>query len=287
MNEAIKWLYQQYIGSIPQGASTCYLCGGSCYAQHTVAKGIAETFNSHYLAACPSSSWLCSACWWYFNDKMHPDFRKMSLIVGQRGWRNWQRSEMKEDISEWLQGIGNDTDLYLVISLSKKKHILLQAPMNVAGSSILALQVEEQVAHLDYTTWEYMDRRFMALLKLGHNKGEILSGNLYGNTLRKHGELAEALYLSQQLDPYRNSPQLELLSYVTIMEERTADGSTTGNGDDQDSGNASESRMDTDQPRVQEQVQDGHLEPGGNERGGLRPDVEHAPQVSEPTLWEV
>jgi len=292
MNHPIHWLYQQFIGGLPETALRCYLCGAwSAEERYPLAKGIADTFNSHYLAQCPSSLWLCAACQWYFDGKAgHPDFRKMSLYIGKDGWEDWQRPLMKPLINHWLR-YGLPFDMYLACSLSKKKHILLQAPLNAHGTKMLAIQVEEQVAHLDYATWEYMDRRFMALLRLGHNKGEILSGDLYGNTLRKHGQVGQALALSQQLAPYRESADLELVSYVTIIDKEKEDGGTdtgpTGDGDHQDSSHAPQSRVESDQPGIQEPLPHGHLDAGGDERSSVRQDEQHAGEISQPALWQV
>ena len=192
LNTSISWLYRQCVGDPPQGPSFCYLCGARCPAAYTVAKGLADTFNSHSLAHVPSSPSLCAACQWYFDSQvLHPEFRKMSLVVSPTSWRNWQRETMKHDIFSWLtQGLEDQT--YLVISLSKKKHILLQAPLNVAGSHTLSIQIEEQVAHFSLEDWLYIDERFTGLLALGHGKGEILRGDLYSSRLRKHGRLGEA-----------------------------------------------------------------------------------------------
>jgi len=177
---------------------------------------------------------------------------------------------MKADIVRWLSD-DLDNDAYLVVSLSKKKHILLQAPMNAKGSRELAIQVEEQVAHMTLSEWQHIDNAFMALLRLGHNKGEILSGNLYGQTLRKHGRIVEALMWSNELEPWRKSPQIELLSYVTIFEkghEIDGDGTTTGNsaiiregtGYQADSINLASGRVERHRQRVPQQVPDGDLE---------------------------
>jgi hypothetical protein len=238
---------------------------------HTVAKGIADTFNSHYLARVPSSPFICAACWWYFNGKEHPEFRKMSLIVRQDMWQNWPREAMKADITRWLTD-GLEADSYLVVSLSKKKHILLQAPLNAAGSHELSIQVEEQVAHVQRWRWQVMDNAFMSLLHLGHNKGEILSGDLYGQTLRKHGRITEAMRYSQELEVWRKSPQIELLSYVTIYEKgQDIDGSEdksggnadqlrAGTGDQAGSVNPAQGRVERHRQRVPKQVPDGDLE---------------------------
>lgn len=220
LNTAISLLYRHCVGDPPMGQSFCYLCGSPCPETYTVAKGLADTFNSHYLAHAPSSSFLCPACQWYFDNSqgLHPEFRKMSLVVTSTSWYTWQRERMKNDILSWLtQGISEQA--YLVISLSKKKHILLQSPLNVAGSRTLSLQIEEQVAHFTLDDWLYIDERFMRLLALGHGKGEILSGDLYTSMLRKHGQIGEALLLSAQLDPWRSSAPIELVSYVTIVEK--------------------------------------------------------------------
>lgn len=220
LNSPLHWLYAQYVGVVPSGNASCYLCGTNCPEQYSTTKSIADTFNSHFLAHCPSSSWMCAACSWYLDGKAsHPDFRKMSLLVYRTEWMNWPREQMKSDIERWLVS-GLDTDAFLVVSLSKKKHILLQAPLNAAQSCHLAIQVEEQVAHVDLTIWRQINMPFLQLLALGHGKGEVLSGNLYSSTLRKHGCYAEALFLSQQLEMWRNSPQIELLSYVTILQEK-------------------------------------------------------------------
>ncbi len=284
----IHWLYAQCVSAIPSGQAQCYLCGTSCTEQYPVAKGIADTFNSHFLCKVPSSSWLCAACQWYFDSKAgHPDFRKMSLIVAQGAWHNWQRAEMKTEIGLWVSH-GLETDTYLVCSLSKKKHILLQAPLNAKGTKLLAIQVEERIAYVDQSTWQLMNRSFMRLLELGHNKGEILSGQLYGNTLRKHGQIKEAMSHSQMLDPYRNSAQLELLSYVTIVEkgediERDQPGSGDGSGIP--GSLATQSSMESDRPRVQIQVQDGHLDASRDQRSSVRTDEQHVDEVSQQPLW--
>jgi hypothetical protein len=103
MNTAVSWLYQQCVGAVPETALRCYLCGAwSGETRYPVAKGIADTFNSHYLAQAPSSPWLCAACFWYFDSKAgHPDFRKMSLMIWETDWKQWERSEMKADIAEF------------------------------------------------------------------------------------------------------------------------------------------------------------------------------------------
>jgi hypothetical protein len=282
----IHWLYQQHGNTVPSGDEQCYLCGSPCTKEHTVAKGIADTFNSHYLAKCPSSPVLCSACHWYFNDKEHPEFRKMSLVVQCDSWLNWQRDAMKADITRWLT-TGLEADGYLVVSLSKKKHILLQAPMNAAGSRELAIQVEEQVAHVTLNAWQRIDNAFMSLLRLGHNKGEILSGDLYGNTLRKHGRIIEALQYSSELEPWRKSPQIELLSYVTIYERgETIDkprGESSrgdnaaireGTRDKKNSSSAPKSRMERHRQRVPEQIQNGNMEDVRGESSGISKDHE-------------
>lgn len=296
----IHWLYQQQSGGISQsGNAVCYLCSASCTEQHSVKSGIADTFNSHYLCKAPSSPYLCDACQWYFNRGAgHPDFYKMSLIVTPTTWHNWQRADMKADITNWLT-FGMEEASYLVCSLTKKKHILLQAPMNAATSRNLSIQVEEQVATLELWHWRAMNDNFMRLLAMGHNKSEILSGNLYGNTLRKHGRMIEAMLLSRELEPYRHSPAIELLSYVTIVdydkkettEEHDAnDGTNTiGNrdGDAVPGGSAPQSGLQRNQPGVQIEVPHGTVATSRGKRGSVRPHEQHAPQVSLPSLWEV
>lgn len=288
MSSPQQWLYQQFVGEIPTGEARCYFCGASCPALHPTAKGIAETFNSHFLARCPSSPWLCHACRWYFDSKSlpaHPDFRKMSLIVQRTSYQNWERTSMKPFLEHFLSE-GLSDDAFLVVSLSKKKHILLQAPLNAQGTKLLAIQVEEQIAHVDQSTWNLLNHSFMALLGLGHNKGEILSGNLYASTLRKHGQIRDALNHSAMLAPYRSGAALELLSYVTIVEKEEKDDATIrGDGVDRPGGAALESRVESDRQRVQSEAPHGHLDASRNQRGGVRPHVEHAEQVSQQSLF--
>lgn len=195
---------------------------------------------------------------------------------------------MKSDILKWLTN-GLPHDAYLVVSLTKKKHILLQSPMNAAGSCEIAIQVEEQVAHLYLSDWMHIDNAFMALLHLGHNKGEIRSGDLYGQTLRKHGCVAEALRWSNELEPWRKSPQIELLSYVTIFEkgndidglESRAGDLREGIGDTKDSLAAAKSRVVRNRQRVPQQVPDGDLEDVRGKSGSFSTDYEQLSLFSE------
>lgn len=291
MNQSIQWLYSQTQPQLNNGTETmqCYLCATSCSEQHTVTRGLADTFNSHYLAGCPTSLYLCDACQWYFDNKAgHPEFRKMSLIVERTTWQNWPREQMKDDILHALQ-CGVEEDCYLVVSLTKKKHVLLQAPMNAARSKALAIQIEEQVAHLNLATWQLIEKPFMALLDLGHGKGEILSGNLYGQTFKKHGQWQHALLLSNALEQWRNSPQIELYSYVTIIEKETqedvgqqpttnaGDGTRTisaGTRDQKDSSRTASRRVERHRQRVPEQVPNGNLENVRGESGGSGQDYQ-------------
>jgi hypothetical protein len=209
----------------------------------------------------------------------------MSLIVCRNSWQNWARDSMKQDIARWLRD-GLEQDSYLVVSLTKKKHILLQAQINSATSRFLSIQLEEQVAHVTFDTWQQIETPFLRLLQLGHGKGEILSGNLYANTLRKHGQLAEALALNSALRPWRSSPQIELYSYVTLVEKEvaphdgtgTTGGATTsvsaGTRDTQDSSIVASGRVERHRQGISEQVSDGNLENVRGKSGGSKQDYE-------------
>ncbi len=289
--DALYWLYLQHNGKSIAGSYFCYLCRASCTDQHDIQHSIADTFNSHYLAQVPSSHYLCDACRWYLDNKIaHPDFRKMSLIVSSHSWRNWQRETMKQDIRQWLED-GLPEESYLVVSLSKKKHILLQAILNGARSKILAIQIEEQVAYADIGSWSGIEIPFMRLMALGHNKGEILSGNLYGNTLRKHGQLESAMYYNGQLSKWRNGPLIELYSYTTIIEEKDGraedlSGDSTGGlqpriGNTTDSRVPATGRVERNRQRVPEQVPHGNMEDVRGESGSSGPDHQQLDLFSE------
>jgi len=281
IHHPLHWLYP---GIVEPGVALCYLCGDACNLHASVANALADTFNSHYLAHAPHSTGVCSACWWYFNDKDHPEFRKMSLVVSPTTWKNWSRELMKNDIEQWLQN-GLDADSYLVVSLSKKKHILLQAPLNAQGSRELAIQIEEQVAHVSLGTWQTIRIPFMGLLALGHGKGEILNGNLYASNLMKHGQIAEAMSYSGELGHWRNSPLIELFSYVTIVDKKEklideseksggSDRSSrvpAGAGDSPGSSKPTQSRVERHRPRVPVKVQSDDLDTDGGESSRSEP----------------
>jgi uncharacterized protein YlaI len=278
------WLYLQHEGIMLSGNERCYLCGVSCTEAHDIQKSIADTFNSHYLARAPSSRYLCDACHWYLDSKAgHADFRKMSLIVSRHTWRNWQQKVMKQDIREWLED-GLPEESYLVVSLTKKKHILLQAPLNGKGSKRLAIQIEEQMAHVDLCSWTAIEVSFMRLIALGHGKGEILRGELYCATLRKHGQLLEAMKLSDQLNEWRHSPIITLYSYITPLEGRD-DRDTESYGDSSSSITTSASYLDSDQHTVQDRATTNHLVTNGEQHGKHSQYEQHSTGVHQQTLW--
>lgn len=229
----------------------------------------------------------------------------MSLIVCPDAWRQWHREEMRPELTLWLrEGLTNDA--YLIISLvcrklssgtlvwkgNHKKHILLQAPLNAKGSTTLALQVEEQQIYLDYSTWEYLERRYLALLALGHGKTEVYTGNLYPYVLRQHGRISDALRLSAELEPYRGSALLDLLSYVTIVDKNSEEESEKDDDTTPDAADAARhgSRpaldgLDGDRLGVQSALPYGHLD-AVREQSRLRRTADDEPDaVSQPSLW--
>src|SRR5581483_2400129 len=296
METPTRWLSQQSGHDIQPGNQVCYLCGESCAEGHLVSTSIAETFNSHSLAQCRSSASLCAACAWYLDSKAgHPDFRKMSLVVMRSSWRNWQRADMRADIERWLAH-GLEEDAYLVVSLTKKKHILLQSPLNAGGGpSGLAVQVEENRAYFGPAEWQAVAQPFTRLLSLGHQKGEILSGNLYAGTLRKHGQLEETLRLSERLSPWRNSPLIELYSYVTLLEEKGTedfdgigrDQPGTGDGAPDGSRASADGRVEKRRSRIQEPLPRRNLAPIRGTHRHSRTDDGNPASASQPNLWDV
>jgi hypothetical protein len=306
MDRPQSWLFAQAGGTVQEGPAICYLCGRACGMTYPVGNGIAETFNSHWLARCRSSAWLCAACAWYLDGKAdHPDFRKMSLVVSPSSYRVWQRADMKADLARWLVA-GLEEDCYLVVSLTKKKHLLLQAPPNARGARTLAIQVEEKLAYVDAASLAAVEQPFLALLALGHAKGEILSGELFTSVLRKHGRLREALHWSKQLERWRSSALLELYSYTTILDEqdkkgpldddesgpggRSVAGSTGGSagGDAPAHGGVSSTFCDLEvgRPRLQSDIPGGNLATIRGAHCDCCADDGNAPGISQPALWD-
>jgi hypothetical protein len=204
------------------GDESCTLCASPHRAEDStpLESVLSDTFTDHGMCRAPHSRSVCPACAYYFlhrwdsGQKYPTEFRKRSLLVTRKAWRNWKREDMRQDIEGWLAH-GLPEDSVLVISLAKKKHLLPLAPVNPTGSKRFALTLENQRVRVEPYTWRFVSSSFDVLLSIGCTKGEIITGTCDPRTLARV-DLTTWQEHDRLLSVYRPSSLLELVSYVTI-----------------------------------------------------------------------
>lgn len=223
---ATHFLYRAVTGqSVPSGDDLCLLCGISCGPGTVPVKEvIRDTFTNHGMCRAPHSRAVCPACGHYFNHRWLPagfkkpaEYRLLSIRILTDRMEMWPRERMRPNLETMLRD--GCPECVLVVSLSKKKHLLPFAPVNPPSRSF-AVQVEEETVQLSAGAWFPLAQAFDALLALDIPKGAILAGNYHHAGLRK-APLAEVLRWDAAIAPWRPSGLLTLLSYVTLLEEKS------------------------------------------------------------------
>jgi hypothetical protein len=223
---ATHFLYRAATGrTVAPGPHSCLFCGLACAESVPASQVIRDTFTNHGMCRCPRSTRVCQACDHYFNyrwevgQKYLSEYRKHSHKVTAAAWESWQREDMRADIERWLRE--GCPECVLVAALSKKKHCLPLAPINLPGRSF-AVQLEEETVQVPAGAWTSLAAAFDRLLALGLTKGAILSGQYHHAALRKSGDVAEVLRLDRAVAPWRPSGLLTLLSYITVLGDTDA-----------------------------------------------------------------
>lgn len=229
------FLYRATTGKrVEVGDLTCLLCGCSCGTDCVLALQVLRaTFTNHGMARCSASDMVCPACNHYFNYRWLPEgfkkpaeYRLLSMRVFADRMEPWPRLAMRGDLETMLRE--GCPECLLIVSLSKKKHLLPLSPVNAAGR-VFSIRVEEETVELSSGAWFRAAYAFDSLVALGMPKGAILAGNYHHVALRKTS-LAEVLRWDAVLAPWRPSAFLTLLSYVTVTEEKSNAGDNVAAG---------------------------------------------------------
>lgn len=134
------------------GRHTCAVCGLPTTSETRVQTVLRPTFTDMALLRRPDSRTVCPACVWYFD---HQELRRANWWLTADSAAEIARGDLRRVIDEHLAAPPG-ADGYLLITASKRKHIALRAPLNLAGSPVRRVQFEIDTLHLaaaDVRAW--------------------------------------------------------------------------------------------------------------------------------------
>jgi len=211
----------------PRGRHTCAVCGLSTASETLVKSVLRPTFTDIALLRRPDSRHVCPACAWYFD---HQEVRRANWWLTADGATEIARGDLRRVIDEQL-ATPPAADGYLLITTSKRKHIALRAPLNLAGSHARRVQFETDTLTLRAADWFRLTAAVDAL-RVVHTWQEILTDTYQSWRVGRWANAAEFVAARAGVRPYLRTPYLDLVKFVSVVGQK--DAGDTGENHDTD-----------------------------------------------------
>jgi hypothetical protein len=185
----------------PHPGASCSICGAACDGAAVRSKvAIKSSFSDHRDLRLPASEWCCCACTWSMEGKPPDTFRMWSVV-----WREDQKTPVGAGPSHWqapglyLTNKGDTSELLsmlldpprcrwaMAVADSGKIHTMVFAPINLAGSTHLAVRHERNDVRCLSSEFSEIHTHVEALLRAGYAKRDVLGGNPQPSSLLKRG----------------------------------------------------------------------------------------------------
>jgi len=209
------------------GRHTCAVCGLPTTSETRVQTVLRPTFTDIALLRRPESRHVCPACAWYFD---HQEVRRANWWLAADGATEIARGDLRRVIDEQL-ATPPAADGYLLITVSKRKHIALRAPLNLAGSHARRVQFETDTLTLHAADWFRLTAAVDAL-RVVHTWQEILADNYQSWRVGRWANVAEFVAARAVARPYLRTPYLDIVKFVSVVGQK--DAGDTGEDHDTD-----------------------------------------------------
>ncbi len=209
----------------PPDTSPCYLCGQppGKVAMPTAVR-FKATWTAHATAAAPNSEWLCPACVWSLNEKAtHPTREKpfkmrtlSHLVVGQQ-WEIFKAAEKGQLVDTLLKPPSEQWLLAICTKPTGASHTIYLSPVNPPDAPTWQVNLGGLVVEGAPEEFGQLLGVFEAMY-VYHYKSKILSGSYLARDINRQG-VNEWSQLEAQLRPYRQTPVLELVSFLAQQQK--------------------------------------------------------------------
>lgn len=212
---ATRWFYSSVEGGrVEAGFRMCAVCGLPMAVGVPVRDVLRKTFTDQAALRAPGCDQACEACAWYFD---HQELRRSSwwLTAGEA------RPLAKGDVGPLLQehlGRAPVVDGYYLITIMKRKHLALWAPLNLARSATLRVRFEVTTVELNYLWLTLVEAAHR--LREFHSWREIQNDDYNAKFLMRWSDPLEFVRLRQVVQPWLRTPYLDLTQYVWTKEEK-------------------------------------------------------------------
>lgn len=208
-----RFFYQK---PITPGRETCAVCGLPTEPYALTGKVLRPTFTDHEFLRCPTSNHVCPACEYYMN---HQELRRANWWLTGDKALPIERDQLRPFITVQLYRPLMENG-YLIITTSKRKHIGLRAPLNMAGSKALRVQFETVTLDLTAALWQSLTAA-CDTLKQHHTWKEILSDSYEAWRLAKWTGLPTYVAAREVVRPHLRTPYLDLVKFVSVENATT------------------------------------------------------------------
>lgn len=225
-----RWLYRHHTQQkVALGRQICAVCGLPTATGVATAKVLRPTFTDIAALRCPRSSVVCAACEWYMGNQ---EIRRSS-------WWLTEEVATEVDKGEWhtllLEHLAHPParDSYYLITVTKRKHLALYAPLNMAGNPMRRVRFEVSTLDLHPALWPALPAAAHQL-RTRHSWKEIQADSYNSYFAAQWPAIAHFAALRNTVRPYLHTPYLDLAQFVWTPPAGTKEIETDMNEDNDD-----------------------------------------------------
>lgn len=207
--------------SLPPGRHTCAICGLPTAETTPLGSVLRPTFTDLAYLRRPPPGVACPACDYYMS---HQELRRANWWLTAGEAQPIERRDLRRLLADHLAQPPAAGGYYL-ITTSKRKHLALRAPLNLAGAPTRRVQFELATLTLDAALWSTLTAACDALRHF-HTWQEILNDTYQSWRLVKWPRAADFIAARAAIQPYARTPYLELVKFVSVADRDTKEDTT-------------------------------------------------------------
>lgn len=188
----------------------CAVCGLPAADGATLRAVLRTTFTDHAALRAPDSGVVCAACDWYM---AHQELRRQSWWLTPARAEPIERGEMATLLRAHLDDPPNE-DGYYLFTATRRKHLALYAPLNLAGARLRRVRFETDNVDVD-ADW-FVLRDAALTLRQHHTWEEIETDHYRAHALAGWHDPGAFVAARDLVRPWRRAPRLALIRFINV-----------------------------------------------------------------------